>query len=79
VNVVEELVKAWADVNLHDIEGNIPLIAAVITCTLSIIKCLVEHGADLVTQVVDIKVSVVYRTLKLNKPDTLKYLIPEQN
>jgi hypothetical protein len=39
----------------------------------------VEHGADVVTQVVDIKVSAVYRALILNKPDIVIYLIQEQN
>jgi hypothetical protein len=35
----------------------------------------VEIGADVVTQVVDIKVSAVYKALILNKPDIVIYYI----
>ncbi|XP_056005262.1 uncharacterized protein LOC130050160 [Ostrea edulis] len=79
VGVVEELVKVEADVNLQDREGNTPLIDAVRECPLSTMKYLVEHGADFVTQVVDINVSAVYKALILNKLDIMKYFIQEQN
>jgi hypothetical protein len=79
VSVLEELMKAGADVNLQGRRGDTPLKAAVRKGSLSTVKCLVEHGAHLVNQVVDIKVSAVYRALILNKPDIVKYLIEEQN
>ncbi|XP_056001832.1 uncharacterized protein LOC130046588 [Ostrea edulis] len=79
VSIVEELVKAGADVNLQNSQENTPMIAAVRNCSLSTVKCLVEHGADWVTKVVDINVSAVYKALILNKPDIVKYLIQEQN
>jgi hypothetical protein len=76
---VTELVKAGADVNLQDGVGNAPLIAAVKRGSLSAVKYLVEHGADLATHVIDINVSAVYLALILNKPDILKYLMQVQN
>ena len=79
MSVVEGLVKAGAAVNLQGRQGNTPLIAAVREGSLSAVKCVVEHGAVWVTQVVDIKVSAVYTALMLNKPDIVKYLIQEQN
>jgi hypothetical protein len=58
VSVVRELMKAEA--NLHGILGNTPLIAPVRAISLSALKCLVEHGADFVSPVVDNNVSAVY-------------------
>jgi ankyrin repeat protein len=78
-SVVKELIKAGADVNLQDKDGNTPLMAAIINCCLSTVRCLVEHGAVWVTQVVDIKMPFVYRTLIWSKPDIVKYTIQEQN
>ncbi|XP_056001101.1 uncharacterized protein LOC125653288 isoform X2 [Ostrea edulis] len=79
VDIVEELVKAGADANLQDKHGYTPLIDAVRKGSLSKVKYFVEHEADLVTQIVDINVSAVYKALILNKPDIMKYLIQEQN
>jgi ankyrin repeat protein len=55
--------KAGADVSLQSNDGVAPLIATVRMCPLSVVRCLMEHGADFVTQIVDIKVSAVYLTL----------------
>jgi ankyrin repeat protein len=77
--VVKKLVKAGANVNLKGRWGNTPLIAAVSESSLSTVKCLVEHGADLGTQNANSNVSAVYRALILNKRDVVEYLILEQN
>jgi hypothetical protein len=81
VSVIQELVNVGADVNLQSNDGYTPLslTAAVTRCPLSIVRCLVEHGDVVVTRVVDVKMSAVYRALILNKPDIVKYLIQEQN
>jgi ankyrin repeat protein len=78
MSVVEELLKAGADFKLRGLWRDTPLKAA-IRGSLSVVKCLIDHEVDWVTQVVDIDMSAVYTALVLNKPDIVKYLIQKQN
>ncbi|ORX83059.1 ankyrin [Anaeromyces robustus] len=73
LELLKYLISQKLDINRQDKNGHSPLIYAIKRRNISIIQCLIEHGADI--QLVNNQIKIIDSIIDHERLDILKYLV----